>query len=343
MTRKPVPSIRIGLCGIGNTGKEIARILVDERRGFDLVGAASNDPFDIGREIGAVVSSKTPCAVPVYPKLADVLDLEPDLIVLSTSSFLEEVSDDIHECIRRHCNVISPCEELAYPFVSSEIVASGIDRAARENSVAVVGTGVNPGFLFDFLLLAATGTCSDVRGMSARRVVDVSGFSDAIHTRLGLRLSLAEFNERNSRGAIPGHVGLTQSIQMVAERFGCQLEGTVVETIEPMIDVDSGTDEVRGIRQTAVGIFSAGSRFEIEFILHLAPAAANLVTMDQIRIEGSQPVNLSISPGLQSIPATAAVVVNSIPAVLRGPAGLLTVKDLPPATYWTDLQAPMFR
>ncbi|MBL0008033.1 MAG: hypothetical protein IPP25_12920 [Saprospiraceae bacterium] len=48
-------------------------------------------------------------------------------------------------------SVVSTCEELFYPWNSSDEWSKTIDLAAKDKGVAVLGTGVNPGFLMDSL------------------------------------------------------------------------------------------------------------------------------------------------------------------------------------------------
>jgi 4-hydroxy-tetrahydrodipicolinate reductase len=46
---------------------------------------------------------------------------------------------------------------------------------------------------------------------------------------------------------------------------------------------------------------------------------------------------------MDAIPATSAQLVNAIPAVLAAEPGLKTIKDIPAAAAWTDLERRLFR
>lgn len=48
---------------------------------------------------------------------------------------------------------------MAYPQSQSPEIAKQIDKLAKENGVSILGTGINPGFVLDLLVLALTGTC----------------------------------------------------------------------------------------------------------------------------------------------------------------------------------------
>lgn len=342
---------RIALCGLGSIGSAAARILLDHRSGFDLVAAVTKQPEAIGRPLNEVVASRTPSSVLVSDDLGDLLASEPDLVIMCTGSFLDVVREDLTTIVRAGCDVVSPCEELAFPYTRDPELSQELDDLARRSGATVLGSGVNPGFIFDSLVLCASGSATDVRSVKGRRVVDVSGFGQNIHLRLGIGYTAEEFDRGHAERSIAGHVGFPESIQIVAERLGVALDGPVEETFEPVLatelvdtpygGVPAGSTE--GFVQRAVGRVDGKAFIELELLLHLRPAHAGFEPSDSFSIEGDHPVNVQLKPGMDAIPATAAQLVNAIPAVLRAPAGLTTVKDLPAATAWTDLGRRLFR
>ncbi|MGY4711622.1 NAD(P)H-dependent amine dehydrogenase family protein [Mycolicibacterium sp. CBM1] len=342
---------RIGLCGLGSIGKAAARLLIDHRSGFELVGAITKEPSDIGRPLGEVVGSSSVSDVIVGEDLSVLLGLRPDVILYATGSFLRDAADDVIACAKAGVHVISPCEELAYPYTRDKAKTEEIDTAARTGGITVLGTGVNPGFIFDALLAAASGCSWDVTHITGRRVVDVVGFGRNIHRRLGIGYTPEEFEFGHANGSIAGHVGFPESIQLVAERLGITLDGPVTEVFEPMIaetaastgygGLPAGVTE--GFAQRATGLVGGQPFMELELILHLRPAEAGLASVDTFTIHGQHPVSVTLDPGMDAIPATSAQLVNCIPAVLAAPAGLKTVKDLPASSAWTDLTQAMLR
>ena len=71
--------------------------------------------------------------------------------MLCTSSSLKTVWPQIEEVLKLKVPIVSTTEELAYPAYSHKALAARIDKAARKAKVAVLGTGVNPGFTMDAL------------------------------------------------------------------------------------------------------------------------------------------------------------------------------------------------
>jgi 4-hydroxy-tetrahydrodipicolinate reductase len=305
--------------------------------------AATKESGDIGRPLHEVAeSSSEHGGPPVTDDIEKVLAEEPDVVVLATGSFLSDTLDDVLACASAGVDLISPCEELAFPFHRFPEQARQIDQAARRGGATILGTGVNPGFIFDGLLTAATGVSWDVESIRGRRVVDVSGFGENIHLRLGIGYTEAEFEQGHEAGEIAGHVGFPESIEMVAERLGVTLDGPVEERFKPMIaETDAPTGyggvakgKTEGFVQRAVGKVNGKDWIQFELLLHLRPRAAGFEPADSIEIAGIHPVHLTLSPGMDAIPATSAQLVNSIPVVLAAEPGLRSVKDLPIGAAW---------
>jgi 2,4-diaminopentanoate dehydrogenase len=344
--------VRIGLCGLGSIGGAASRLLLDHRRGFDLVAAATKEPEALGKRLGEVVGAKNAGGPVVSDDLSGVLECEPQVVIYATGSFLRDTLEDIVACARAGASLVSPCEELAFPFHRAPEAAERIDAEARASGATILGSGVNPGFIFDSMLSLATGVCWDIEAIRGRRVVDVSGFGQNIHLRLGIGYTKDEFEDGHAEGRIAGHVGFPESIEMVCERLGVTLDGPVEESFEPLIadtsaptrygDIEAGRTE--GFIQRAVGHVGGRQWIQLDLVLHLRPTERALEPSDTFEIDGLHPVRMTLSPGMDAIWATAAEMVNSIPAVLAAPPGLKSVKDLPASSAWLgDLRTGRFR
>jgi 4-hydroxy-tetrahydrodipicolinate reductase len=347
-----VAPVRIGLCGLGNIGRSAARLLLEHRSGFEIVAAATKEREAIGRPLHDVVGASASGTVVVVDDLEQVLAADPAIIVYATGSFLRQTEADIIACARSGVNLVSPCEELAFPFNRFADAAERVDAAAREGGATILGTGVNPGFIFDALVVAASGAAWDVRSIRGRRVVDVAGFGENIHLRLGIGYTSAEFAAGHEDKTIAGHVGFPESIELLCERLGLPLDGPVEEEFVPMLAAtDAPTrygavaaGRTEGFVQRATGIVGGEPRVQLELVLHLRPREAGLEPVDSFQIDGVHSVNLTLNPGMDAIPATSAQLVNSIPGVLHAEPGLKSVKDLPVAAAWLgDLRVAPFR
>jgi 4-hydroxy-tetrahydrodipicolinate reductase len=334
--------IKVGVCGLGTIGRKASELLLDYRTGFELVGAATLEEADIGRPLGEVVGAAADSTPTVVGSIDELLTAGPDVVVHATGSFLDDVEPQVLALAEGGANVVSPCEELAFPFGRFPDSAKRIDDAARSAGVTVLGSGVNPGFIFDQLLLTAAGVCWDVGAVRGRRVVDVTGFGENIHLRLGIGYTPEEFEEGHRAGTIAGHVGFPESIEMVCERLGLVLDGPVEQVFEPMIAetpaptrygaVDAGRTE--GFVQRAIGTVAGEPRVQLELILHLRPHEAGYTPSDSVELDGLHPVRLTLDPGMDAVLATSAELVNNLPGLLAAPPGLKSAKDLPPSAAW---------
>jgi 4-hydroxy-tetrahydrodipicolinate reductase len=249
------------------------------------------------------------------------------------------VAGDIRLAIESGSNVLTTAEEAAYPWAAHGAIAAEVDALARQHGVSVLGAGVNPGFAFDALVLTASGACWDVASIAVKRVVNLSGFSEAILARLGVGYGLEEFEQRAERGEITGHIGFPQSMRVVAGALGVAIE-RIDRVIEPVLGerdyerqkgrTTAGT--TAGFRQHYVAVVDGAAWFDATFTGHLEPSHLGLAPLDSITIEGSTPVHMEMSPGLNPQQASTALVANSLRRLVAARPGWLSVADLPPAT-----------
>jgi 4-hydroxy-tetrahydrodipicolinate reductase len=212
-----------------------------------------------------------------------------------------------------------------------------LDRKAREAGVRVLGTGVNPGFVMDLLPLMAATVSRQVKSVKIERVVDVATRRMQLQRKVGVGISVKAFQQAADAGGI-GHVGLRESLFMVADTMGWRLDD-VIETIEPVLAqgrqnteyfaVDKGF--VIGLKQSATGVMSG--RHVVQLNLEMSISAAN--PHDSVEIDGVPPVKLVIPGGITGDIATASIMTNCVPAIARSrETGLLTMRDLPVVPYY---------
>lgn len=322
-------NVRIIQYGVGSIGSIIARFLL-KRRGLEVVGAIDIDERKIGRDLGEVIGVDRFLGVMVSDE-AILSKVEADIVLHSTSSHLELVKPQIVKAIEAGMDVISTCEELAYPYVKHPEIALEIDSLAKKHEVTILGTGVNPGFVMDTLVLTLTSVCQDVKKVKVTRVLDASLRRLPLQRKVGAGLSIDEFKARVTEGVI-GHVGLLESIAMVADGLGWRLDG-LREEVAPVvaeryveskfIKIDKG--RVAGIRQVGHGLKRGEEAITLELQIYIGARES----YDHILIEGEPKIDLKIKGGIQGDIATASIVINCIPLVLNAKPGLVTMRDLP--------------
>jgi len=323
--------IRVAQYGLGPIGSSIVR-LMRQKDSLEIIAAIDKDPAKAGRDLGEVVGAPdAPWGVSISPDARSVLEKPLDAIIHSTSSYLSSVMDQLLECIWAGCCIVSTCEELAYPFRKHPELSQKLDSAAKEEGVALVGTGVNPGFVMDKLALTFSAAAQRIDWLSAVRVVDASKRRLPLQKKIGAGMTPEEFRAQVAAGVIKHH-GLPESIAMVADGLGFALDD-ISETIEPVIAEEIITTEflevapgqVAGVHQVARGVSAGKEKIFMELKMYVGarhPA-------DTVVLKGEPHLTLTIPGGTHGDVATAAVVVNSIPAILAANAGLRTSRDLP--------------
>src|SRR4051812_28849684 len=188
--------IRVLHVGLGPIGAAVARQLVS-RPGFRTVAAVDVDPNKIGRDVGEVAELERPIRVKVSGDLRKTIKAsKPDVAVLCTSSSLKRVMPQLEELLKQRVPVVSTTEELAYPAPRNRSLARTIDQLAKKAKVAVLGTGVNPGFTMDALPIALTAVCEHVDRIEVRRVQDARMRRLPFQQKIGTGLTREQFAQQ---------------------------------------------------------------------------------------------------------------------------------------------------
>ena len=316
--------------GIGPIGASIVKLL-REKESVDIVGAIDSDPAKIGKDLAEVVGATDgPWGVRVSGDARGVLGQSADIVMHTTSSSLPKVMDQLLACLDVGSCVVSTCEELSYPYRTHPELAAKLDNAAKESGVALVGTGVNPGFVMDKLVITLAAVSQRVDHVRALRVVDASKRRLPLQKKIGAGMTVDEFRAKVKEGTIK-HVGLPESVAMVADSLGLRVD-EIRETIEPKVATDRIQTEfltvepgqAAGVHQIARGISEGQELIFMELQMYVGakdPA-------DTVELQGHPNISLVIPGGSHGDIATASVAVNSIPAILEAQSGLRTSRDL---------------
>jgi 4-hydroxy-tetrahydrodipicolinate reductase len=311
-----------------------------EKQAIEIVGAIDNDPAKVGRDLGEVVGAADgPWGIKVSDDAASVLEQNADVVIHSTSSALPKVMDQLLSCLEAESCIVSTCEELSYPYRTYPELAAKLDAVAKEWGVALIGTGVNPGFVMDKLVVTLAGVSQRIEHAKALRVVDASKRRLPLQKKIGAGMSVEEFRAKVAEGVIK-HVGLPESVAMVADSLSLPVE-QITETIEPKVATERVQTEyltvepgqAAGVHQIARGTAKDGKEL---VYLELQMYVGAKDPADTITLTGLPNISLVIPGGSHGDIATASVVVNSIPVILDAPAGLRTSRDLPLGFFSPD-------
>ena len=324
-------AIRVLMYGLGPIGAAVAR-QVASRKGFQIVGAVDIDRAKIGLDLGQVIGLDKKLRIRVTNDAAGAIKTgKPDVAVLCTSSSLKKVMPQIEAVLKKKVAIVSTTEELSYPVGKNRALAKKIDALAKKAKVAVVGTGVNPGFAMDALPITLTGICERVDSIRVDRIQDARSRRLPFQQKIGSGLNKEQFAQKVKDGSVR-HVGLAESVTMIADAMGWRLD-KVTDEIQPkiaeqaveseLIAVDPGY--VCGIVQDGIGYMKG----KPVVTLHMEAYLGAPESYDAVTVEGIPRITQKIAGGLHGDIATASITVNSIPKILRVSPGLRTMADMP--------------
>lgn len=334
MNQKKIKVIQYGL---GPIGLLITKYLL-ERKIFKIVGAIDIDPQKVGNDLGLAAGLNKKLGVKISSDSDKVLkNSRADIVILTTTSSLKKIKPQILQIISHSKNVVSTCEELVYPWLTNPKIAKEIDLAAKRKKVSVLSTGINPGFLMDYLPIALTAVCKDVKKITVERIQNAKYRRIPFQKKIGAGLTIAQFNQKVKDGTLR-HVGLTESVHLIASKLGWKLD-KVQDIIGPVIAVKNiSTGKLRiqkgnavGVQQTGLGIKNGEEKIKLLFRATIGEKS----TRDRIIVDGVPPIDMTIKKGVNGDVATCAITINAIPVVLKAAPGLRTMADIEPISCFT--------
>ena len=324
-------AIPVVLMGLGAIGRGIARAALAKPE-LTIVAAVDLDKGRVGRKLQDVLDCPAP-DVEVEDDAGAVLKKGSGGVLLhATSSRLDRVEGELAQALGAGLSVVSTCEELAYPWLRHPEIAERLDKIAERRKVALLGTGVNPGFVMDRLPAVLGAVCGRIDRVRCVRVVDSRTRRGALQRKVGAGLNEEEFDRGVDEGII-GHVGLMESAALAALGVGLEVD-EVDESIDPALaDEDvSGEGDLRVPKGGICGVLQVARAFHggkevASLMLTIALGAKD--PRDEVELLGEPGIKCLIPGGTPGDKATAWTIVHAAPLVHGADPGLITVLDLP--------------
>jgi len=329
--------LKIMQVGVGPIGQMVVSFIAG-RNGLKLVAAVDPDPQKVGHDLGMLANLEKNLGVAVSANLEQALKQgKPDAAVLTTVSGFPQALEQIMPILEQGIPVVSTCEEMAYPWLTYPELAEKLDAAAKRNRVAVLGTGVNPGFLMDYLPLSLSAVCQHVDSVKVSRIQDATFRRIPFQQKIGAGLTQEEFEKKKQTGTLR-HVGLTESMHMIAQRFKWTLDRTE-DILSPIIADKLITSGYRPIQPgMAAGVQQIGRAFvngveKITLVFQAAVGQAG--TADTVELKGRPDITSTIPGGVNGDVATCAITINAIRSIVEAEPGLRTMADCRPIAFFS--------
>jgi len=307
---------KVSIYGAGQLGTNVARMLREQGR-HSVAGPFHREEDEVALKSGA------------------------DVVLIATTTLFAEVAPYIRTALNAGSNVLVSSEECAYPWAVDRALADELDALAKSKGVSVAGTGVNPGLIFDALVLTFLGATPRNATITVRRTVDISKFGATVLRRIGVDASEAEFHEKVKAGKILGHAGFPQSMSVVADALGLKIDRIDKELLPILADklislpdrLDVQPGRSAGVNQTYTSIVEGKPWFVSHFFGHIDLAGIGKSAQDQIelRIDGNLHQTITLAPGIGAQVGSQNMVVNSFDRIITAAPGWVTLAQLPPA------------
>lgn len=339
-------TVRVVVLGTGQMGSGIIKLLL-HKQGIDLVGVYGRRAQRVGMDVGRALGLERDLGLQITHDLPGVLaHTRPHVVMQATCSRLVEAVDEITTVLDSGANVISIAEEMAYPAYQAPHLAAAIHQRAMANNVTVVGTGINPGFVLDLLVIALTGVCWTVTSITAQRINDLSPYGPSVLRSQGVGLTPEAFDRGVAEGSVVGHIGFPESISMIARALAWQIDrieqhrAPIIAHVRrdtPLVQIAPG--HTAGCLHTAVAYRHGEPVITLIHPQQVHPHLENVATGDSIDIHGEPQVHFASSPEIPGGIGTVALAVNMIPQVMNAAPGLKSMAELPvPAAIMGDIR-----
>jgi 2,4-diaminopentanoate dehydrogenase len=330
-------NIKVVIWGYGAMGKGIADMLLN-KKGVEIVGVCDLNTNYVGKDFKTFLDVEYSHKPVIISNDMDFIinNNKIDIAILATDSFTNKAFPKIKKIVEAGINVISTAEEMAYPYASEAELSKEMNELAIKNNVTILGTGINPGFVMDLLVIALTGVMSDVQHIEARRVNSLSPFGPTVMEEQGVGITQKEFQDHSADNSLAGHVGFKESVYMIADAIGIKLD-KFEQQMKPIVSsvyrkskyAEVKPNNLAGIDMTAQGYVGNSVFIDMKHPQQIEPELEGTHTGDYVTIKGNPNVNLSINPEIDGGIGTIAMCVNMIPQVINSAPGLKTMIDLP--------------
>lgn len=312
--------------GVGPIGARLVRAA--RNRGMSFVGAIDIDPDKIGRDLGDVCRLDDDLGVTITDDVDTALSQEPDIVFHSTVSEATIAVEQLVSILEAGCNIVSTCEELAFPWYHHPDVGARLDEVADSNGVTCLATGINPGFVMDAMPAYLATPMERIEAIDVLRIQNAGDRREPLQRKVGAGMTPERFETEVATEA--GHVGSVESVAMLAHALGWELD-EITETIDAVIAdrpietefLTVETGDVAGVHQVAKGYVGTKECVRLELKM-----AVGLESRDVVRFDGEPNVSVTVENGYHGDIATSAIVANCAPTVVAADSGMVTMIDL---------------
>ncbi len=344
--------IKVFQIGCGKMSKYIMEYVYN--LGATIVGAVDINENIIGEDISTIIGGEYRNVL-IYDisRLEELLqETKPDIAVIATSSYLNDVANEIRTCITNNVNVITTSEECFYASNSNPTLYHELDVLAKTYNVTVTGSGYQDIFWGNLIttLASSTHNITKIKGSSSYNVEDYGIALAKVH---GAGLTIKEFNTQiadvdnmsiekrneliNNRQYTPSYMWNT--VGWLADKLNLtplKMQSKTIPTTysenlhSDTLNMDIKAGDATGMSAVAILETKEGITIEAESI-------GKVYSKDDFdtntwTIYGEPDTTITINKP-DTVRLTCADIVNRIPDVINAEPGFIPTSRLPEPTY----------
>lgn len=337
---------RVVQYGCGKMSKYTMRYSLE--KGYNIVGAFDINKDIIGKDISYIIGGNNlgVSISPVENVKGLLQELKPDIVIITTMSFMKDIEDIFRICAELGINAISTCEEALYPFNSSPVLTEELDKIAKENNCTLTGSGYQDVFWGNLIytLAGSTHKINKIKGSSSYNVEDYgialakahgAGLSkDSFEKNIAVvdNVSKEERNKLIENGSfLPSYMWNTNG--WLCDKFNLTVLEQTQECIPILADEDIKSDTLNmTIKKGNVRGMSAFVRTNTkEGIVIETECIGKVYTNDEVdmnvwKIEGEPNTKIVISRP-STVELTCATIVNRIEDVINSKSGYVPTSE----------------
>lgn len=348
------PLHRVIVWGPGQAGAPAIRGIVEHPE-LQLVGVRAYSADKDGRDAGELCGlgelgiRATRDADALLALDADVVSYTPREFSAEGDIRLQEIVEEIGRILESGKNVITPLT----PFIRlpnlfiDQAATDRLQAACETGQTTLCSTGIAPGFMDDYLVLALTSMSRKVETVYVSEILDLSSYESFYLGALGFGLGPEEFEKHSQPMFLEYLWG--GAIELVAEALKLKIdelqptfETSLAEFAFDTVGMHIEVGTVAAVHMSLQGIVDGKWRISVGGYYRMRPDIAPdwpqppMQGGYRIRIRGVP--NMVAEVGLGSLEttgmndgylATAMRLVNSIPAVCAASPGISTSLDTP--------------
>jgi len=346
-------AIRVAQIGTGNVGRHALTQLINDPR-FELTGVWVSSDAKAGKDAAELAGLDNSTGIVATTDLDAVLATNPQCAVYTAmaDNRLPEALEDYRKILAAGINVVgSAAVFLQYPWqtLPAELITP-IEDSAKAGNASIFINGIDPGFANDLVPLALAGTCQSIEQIRCMEIINYDTYDSAtvMFDVMGFGKPLDELPMLLQPGVLSLAWGSV--VRQLAAGIGVELdevkETYVREPAPDDFDIASGhipKGSAAALRFEVQGIKDGKVAVVLEHVTRLRddlrpdwpqPAQEGGSYRVEVTGEPSYALDLCLSSpngdhNHAGLVATAARVVNAIPAVIDAEPGIATTLDLP--------------